>query len=380
MTTATIMAGIPAINLSLFHRVRFNVGDPTAYAAFDDGTSLFICRDIELHRARQSARASACACPADFSPASGLSAERETATAQALAEALVRRGITRAIADRSFPLLFAEHVRARGIVLELDADLGVLDRRRKDETELAALQEAQSVTEAAMEMACTTIARASPRADGVLICDGAPLTAARVNTMIDIFFLERGYTTPGSIVACGHHGSDCHHRGEGDLKTGQPIIVDIFPTSRATRYSGDCTRTLVHGDVPDAIAHMHSVVKAAKAAGISATRAGVTADSVYRAALAEIERGGFARAPLPEHPPADFCSLQHGLGHGIGLEVHEAPLVDAGGPALIAGDVFTVEPGLYHATLGGVRIEDIVVVTETGSRNLNRLHEELDWS
>ncbi|MBX3322135.1 MAG: aminopeptidase P family protein [Phycisphaeraceae bacterium] len=380
MHTALVMAGIPATNLSLFHAVRFNVGDPTAFVRFADGTSLFLCRDIELHRAAREARATRVAAPAEFAPVGGLSPERETATAQALAEALAGAGITRAVADRSLPLIYAEFIRRRGIEVALDTDLGVLERRRKDEAEIAALAEAQAATEEAMLMACTTIARARAGADGVLMHDGAPLTAERVNTMIDVFFLERGYTTPGSIVACGQAGSDCHNRGSGPLRTGEPIIVDIFPTNRRTRYSGDCTRTVVHGTIPPTIARMHAAVKAAKAAGIAAARAGVTADSVYQAAIDVIRAAGFDRALLPEHPPADFCSMQHGLGHGIGLEVHEPPLVDAGGPELIAGDAFTVEPGLYHATLGGIRIEDIVVVTETGCRNLNRLHEELDWT
>jgi Xaa-Pro aminopeptidase len=380
MQTAIVMAGIPAINLSLFHTVRFNVGDPTAYVRFADGTSLFICRDIELHRAAQHSRATRVACAADFVPEGGLSAERETATAQALAEALVRGGITRAVADRSLPLIYAEHLRRRGIEVVLDADLGVLERRRKDESEIAALAEAQAATEEAMLLACSTIARARAGADGVLQHGGSPLTAERINTLIDVFFLDRGYTTPGSIVACGVQGADCHNRGTGVLRTGEPIIVDIFPTSRSTRYSGDCTRTVVHGDVPAEIARMHAIVKAAKAAGIAATRAGVTADRVYQSAIEVVRAAGFDRALLPEHAPAEFCSMQHGFGHGIGLEVHEPPLVDAGGPELIAGDVFTAEPGLYHATLGGVRLEDIVVVTEDGCRNLNRLHEELDWS
>ncbi|MEE9603063.1 MAG: M24 family metallopeptidase, partial [Thermoguttaceae bacterium] len=74
------------------------------------------------------------------------------------------------------------------------------------------------------------------------------------------------------------------------------------------------------------------------------------------------------------------CAITHGTGHGVGLSVHEPPLLDMKGPELVAGDVVTVEPGLYRKDLGGVRLEDIVVVTQQGCENLNRLHEGLDWT
>jgi Xaa-Pro aminopeptidase len=379
MSRATVMAGSPATNLSLFHRVRFMMGDPAAFAVLPDGRRVFICRDIEIHRAKEQARADVVVGPGAFEPEGGLSSDRATQTAQALAECLVREGVDCVRAGRSLGLVYVEHLRLRGIAVEYDADLGVVDRRSKDEEELEALRAAQAMTERAIELACTMIAGAQADASGVLVVEGEALTADRVRSATDVFLLEKGYMTEDSIVAGGIEGALCHNRGQGVLRTEEPVIIDIFPQSKATHYNGDCTRTVVHGDIPDEIARMHSAVVASKRAAVEATRAGVTGGESYEACIAVIREHGWDRALLPDDASADFCSMRHGLGHGVGLEVHEAPLLDEGGPELIDGDVVTIEPGLYHATLGGVRVEDMLVVRADGCENFNRLHEGLTW-
>lgn len=389
MTTATLIAGIPATNRSLYHRIRFLAGDPAASIDLPSDHSglpgrTLIIRDIEMDRAREHAKVDRVICPADYAPEGGLSGDREIATAQATAEFLRRAGVSRVVSDRSLPLVFAEMIRRAGLKLECDLDLGVLDRRAKDAQEVELLREAQSVTEGAMRMACELVARAEAGSDGVLMHDGDTLTAERVMSAIDIWLLERGYANPGSIVAPGPIGADCHERGHGPIKTGQPVIIDIFPQNKRTLYNGDCTRVVVHGDIPDEVAKMHDAVVRAKKAAIDATRAGVTGEAVHRAGIEVIQSSGYAVGLPDKHGEAgkdpSFCSMVHGTGHGIGLDVHEPPLLDMKGPELVVGDALTIEPGLYCAAIGGIRIEDMVVVTETGCENLNTLPEELDWS
>lgn len=379
-----VMAGIPALNATLYHKIRFAVGDPAAYLEIPgEGNSTcrtLILRDIEMGRARRHARADLVACPADFAPAEGLSGDRETATAQAAAECLRRAGIRRTRADRSLPLVFVDALNRAGISVEYDPDLGVADRRAKDEEEIAWIRQAQSATEGAMEMACRLVARASVRHDGVLIHAGEVLTAERVRAMIDHWLLDRGYVNPPAIVAAGPQGADCHNLGAGELRTGQPVIIDIFPRDRATLYNGDCTRTVVHGAIPQELAAMHLAVRKAKAAAEAAIRAGATGEEIHKATLSSIEGSGYSMGLPPQDAPGSFCSLPHGTGHGVGLDVHEPPLLDMKGPALIAGDVVSVEPGLYRLDLGGVRIEDLVVVTPQGCENLNTLPDGLDWA
>ena len=375
---AVVMAGISDTNASLYHRMRFGVGDPAALIAFKNETVL-ILRDIEMARARKHARADAVACPADYAPAGSLSGDRETATAQAVAECLRRAGAKRVVADRTLPLIYADFIQQIGIDVTCDLDLGVTDRRAKDAEEVQWLREAQAVTEGAVRMACKCVARADAGEDGVLFHEGEPLTADSMRRAIDRWLSERGYSDPGAIVACGPEGADCHNCGTGPLRTGQPVIIDIFPKCNATCYNGDCTRTVVHGAVPEALARMHQAVQAAKAAAIGTIRAGVTGEDVHRVTCAAMEESGYAMGLPAEDAPASFCSMPHGTGHGVGLEVHEPPLLDRRGPALVAGDAVTVEPGLYTKAIGGVRLEDIVVVMEQGCENLNKLPEALDW-
>lgn len=379
---ATIMAGVPADNMTFYHRIRFLTGDPAALIELsDDGktVSTLVLRDIEMKRARVQARVDQVACPADFTPVTGLSGDRETATAQAAAEFLHGAGVNAIDADRSLPLIYAHILQEKGIKVRCDLDRGVSTRRAKDAEEIEYLRQAQRITEGAVELACHMIATATPDRDGVLQCDSSPLTSERVRAAIDVWLCERGYSNSGSIVAGGGDGADCHNRGSGSLRTGEPVIVDVFPQNRETLYYGDCTRTVVQGEVSDELARMRRAVAAAKAAGIAAVQAGVTGQQVHEVATAVIRQHGFSIG-LPSHDASDtYCAMVHGTGHGVGLEVHEPPLLDSGGPELTEGDAVTVEPGLYCRALGGIRLEDLVIVTRDGCENLNQLHEELTW-
>ncbi|MEO1983578.1 MAG: hypothetical protein ABGZ24_23965, partial [Fuerstiella sp.] len=147
---AKICAGVPAMNNTLLWRIRFMVGDPVALLELPNGDgvrSVLLLRDIEMHRARQSANVDQVGCPADFTPEGGLSGDRETATAQAAAECLRREGITEVVADRSLPLIFAEFLTRAGITVQCDTELWVGDRRQKSEEEIEHLRQSQHVTE-----------------------------------------------------------------------------------------------------------------------------------------------------------------------------------------------------------------------------------------
>lgn len=379
---ARIAAGVPETDSTLYWRIRFCVGDPVALIELprDNGTeSILILRDIEMERARRIARVDRVACPADFAPAGGLSGDRETATAQAAAECIRRSGVTTVIAERRLPMLFADLIRSMGVNVECDPTMWIYERRRKTETEIAHIRDAQRATEEAVRMACELVARAKAGAGGVLFHYGEPLTSERIHALVDHLLVDRGFINLTSIIAGGPRGADCHNRGSGELRTGEPVIIDIFPRSRATRYCGDCTRTVVHGEIPKELEKMHAAVCRAKAAAIRRVAPGVTGQEVHAATTKAIRDAGYAVGLPGVDSLRSFCAITHGTGHGVGLDVHEPPLLDIGGPELLAGDVVTVEPGLYRADIGGVRIEDIVVVTGTGCENLNRLPEGLDW-
>ena len=378
-----MMAGIPTLNAGLYRSIRFLVGDPVVYLQVPqaDGSlrSTLICRDIEMGRAKLNAAVDDVACPADFTPAEGLSGDRETATAQSAAEMLRRSGFKNVLVDRSLPMIYAEMLKRAGIGIECDTQWGVMERRRKDAREIEMIRDAQRITEEVMELACSTIARASVDSKGILVHEDAPLTSERMRTMIDVWLLQRDCSNPGAIVACGPVGADCHDHGHGPLYTAQPVIVDIFPRVKSNLYNGDCTRTVVHGTVSLELTRMHQAVVAAKLAATQAVRAGITGEQVHQATIRAIEGAGYHMGLPSADAPDSYTSMTHGTGHGLGLEVHEPPLLAVGGPELVAGDVVTIEPGLYCKALGGIRVEDMIVVTEEGCENLNRLHEGLCW-
>ena len=377
--TARVMAGNPSSNKSLYRTVRFMVHDAMIAIDLPDGTRILILREIEMDRAKKHARTDRVYGYSDFTPSSGLSGDRETAAAQATTECLRRNGITNVIGDRTLPLIYVDEMQSAGITVELDNAMGVTNRRVKDSEEIAHLRQAQKVTEEVMRMACETVACAIADGEGNLQVDSKTLTSERLRTMIDTFLLERNFFNPPSIVAGGSDGGDCHELGSGVLRTGEPVIIDIFPLDKSSMYNGDCTRTVVHGDIPEEIEKMHAAVIAAKEAAIHATKAGATGEIVHLETIRVLLEHGYQEGLPKESDPPSFCSMPHGTGHGIGLDVHEPPLLDRNGAVLLVGDVVTIEPGLYSHAIGGVRVEDMVLVTENGCENFNTLPEGLEW-
>ena len=376
----TVLAGIASLNATLFHRVRFLAPDASVIIDFDDGQSIFLVRDIEMDRARESKAADRICCAADFEPTSGLSGDRDTALAQATAECLRQAGQSVVTVDRTLPYLYAHFIQEAGIEIQYAENFGVQERRIKSIEEIEHLRHAQKVTGEAITYACKTIAHATPDASGILHHDGSVLTSERMRAMITAFLIERNFSNNhDSIVVTVPHVADCHHFGKGPLKTNLPVIVDIFPMDNATRYHGDMTRTVVNGEASEEIEKMHTAVQEAKAAGCSALKAGTTGEAVHLATAAIIEQHGYLMVRGDARHDQDTATMRHGTGHGIGLEVHEPILLDNGGGEIFAGEIFTVEPGLYSATVGGVRVEDMVLVTPDGHEILSPLHEGLNW-
>lgn len=374
---AKILAGITVTNASLFKRIQVPLGDPAAWIELDS-RKIAVVRDLEMDRVRQKSDADLVTCPAEHEPDSGLSSDRETATAQATAQFLNSENVSRITADRTFPYIYAWHLRQAGIEIDYDDSLGVLDRRAKSEREIEALAAAQRVTEEVMQMMCEMVAGSTADASGILQYDGDALTSERIKSLAAIEFMKRGFSSGhGSIVATAPHVADCHHSGQGPLRTEVPVIIDLFPRDESTRYWGDCTRTVTHGQPSDTVKAMHAAVREAKAASTAILKAGNKAGDIHQASEDVLLRHGY---PACRGVITDHVSIQHGTGHGIGLDLHEPILLDTGGEEVLSGEVFTVEPGLYGRNDGGVRIEDMIVVTEGEPRNLNSIQDGLDWS
>jgi Xaa-Pro aminopeptidase len=266
-----------------------------------------------------------------------------------------------------FPLGLAEKLRRAGFRLILSEEPSCPQREIKNDDEISAVQNTQRAAVAAMNAAIRQIAEAEIGKDGVLRSGKTVLTSETVRATICHTLLDRDCIALETIVACGPHSADPHERGNGPLRAGQPIVLDIFPRSTATGYWGDLTRTVCRGPAPAELKKIYNAVKAAQAAALKAVKAGAWTDDVHAAAAGELDKRGFKTETI-DSVPQGFI---HGTGHGVGLEIHEAPRVSSAvHKKLRAGMIITIEPGLYYSHIGGIRIEDTVAVTKSGYQML----------
>jgi Xaa-Pro aminopeptidase len=281
-----------------------------------------------------------------------------------------------------FGVAYADELRARGIKIEPDGRLFADLRRVKTQEEVSHIEEAQRALEEACAHAADVLEEAEIASDGTLRWRGEALTSELLRSEIDVELLRRGCAAEeGTIAAGGPQAADPHERGSGPLKAGETIILDIFPRSQTSRYYADMTRTFVKGEPDDELQNMYDAVLEAQETALSMIKAGVNGRDVHDKVSDILHEKGYKTGKHDQKPGEPLTEgFFHGTGHGVGLEVHEAPRVSTVDEKLRAGDVVTVEPGLYQPGLGGVRIEDLVVVTESGCRNLTRFPKDFRLS
>jgi Xaa-Pro aminopeptidase len=279
-------------------------------------------------------------------------------------------GVTDAMVPRTFPVLVADHLRANGITITPDHKFFADRRRVKSEAEIAGIRRAQRAAEAGMAAAKEILARAEA-SNGSVTVDGEPLTSEMLKGAIRRAFTEHGVSSEDFIVSHGAQTAIGHELGFGEIAANEPVVIDLWPKDPESACYADMTRTYVVGTPPDELVEYHRLVKDALDRSLEATKPGVPGIEVYKLVCELFEENGqltsLSKAPGEVLENGFF----HGLGHGVGLEVHEAPSLGRGGTAeLISGDVVTLEPGLYRQGFGGCRLEDLVLVTEDGAENL----------
>jgi Xaa-Pro aminopeptidase len=269
----------------------------------------------------------------------------------------------------------ARDLESEGIGIEVDGRSLAARRRKKTGGQILAVERVQRICEQAMESVRSFLA-GCPVRNGFLLESGRPLTAGQVRAHIEVFLLERGLEAADTIAAPGKGGADPHWRGEGPVRKGVPIIVDIFPRSRSSRFHSDMTRTFVVGRASRTVSEMHQAVCEAQDAAFGVLERGAFLPEVHRAVCSVLEKRGFG-VPEGGHPPRR--GLLHGTGHGLGLDVHELPSVSTVAANFEPGDVVTIEPGVYDRRVGGVRMEDVVACMPDGTvRFLTQFDRKLE--
>jgi Xaa-Pro aminopeptidase len=369
---ARVIVAASEADANLYYATRFLAPDPFVFLRHGKA-KILLMSDLELDRARAQAAVS-CVLPLrvyeDRAKAAGVA---RPGIADALLELVRERRIPSLLVPGNFPLEYADRLRDHGIALTVKPEPFFDERLVKSPEEIQAITQAMRRTEAAMDAAVAAIREAEVR-DGVLWWQGRVLTSEALKHLIARQLLDDGLTALHTIVACGEQACDPHHEGSGPLQAGTSILIDIFPRDTRSRYCADLTRTLVKGQAPEAIHRMYHAVLAAQECAFHRIRGGADGEAVHQHVQQTLVAHGFQTGEMRGRMQGFF----HGTGHGLGLDVHELPRVSRVKSILRTGNVITVEPGLYYPGVGAVRIEDVVVVAETGIHNLTVYPKQLE--
>lgn len=370
LTTPILLVGTAAESADLRYASGFGAVDPVVFLR-DRKKGFLIVPMMELGRARrEAARGVQALTPSDLNLKK---TERRRISSWVLALLRSRR-VRRIVVSPSFPIGIALRLRRAGIRLIVAGSAVFPERQVKTARETARIREVQEAAAAAMKCAIRRISRARVNRDGHLTERGRRMTAEALRNAIDLELMKRNCIARDTIVACGKTSADPHARGDGFLRAGEPIVMDIFPQHKVHGYWGDITRTVVRGKASAELRRMYNAVHAAQKAALERVRHGVRVRQVH----GMVERVFEARGYRTEVRDGRAEGFTHSTGHGVGLEIHEAPSLSPGPGRLKTGNVVTVEPGLYYRRIGGVRIEDTVLVTRTGFKHLAKVPYRLE--
>ncbi len=357
---------------NLYYATRFNAPDEIIFIQ-TRGKKHLLMNDLEVDRARSEAQVdyvhSISKLAADYKK----KYDKRPGYLDLIEEFAKQNHIKEFLVPGSFPLEYADPLRQRGFILQFKPNPFFEERTIKSKEEVAAVRRAIRFTEEAISEAIRVL-RKSVSKKGKLFYKGEKLTSEFIKKVINVKLMENNCVAKHSIVSCGIDCVDPHNQGSGPLYADESIIMDIFPQDSLSHYHADITRTVVRGKAKPKLKKMFEAVMEGHQIAYKRIREGVDASTIHDAIAKRFEELGFKTGVINGRMQGFF----HGTGHGLGLEVHEAPRVGRARDILRAGQIVTVEPGVYYEDAGGIRIEDDVLVTKTGFINLVKLPKFLE--
>lgn len=284
--------------------------------------------------------------------------------AEIVLRALQKLGVSSVSVPPSFRVLVADYLRDKGVTVEVDPESWSLRRRQKTPWELEGIERAQRAADTAMLTAARMLRDAEPTNSGQLRFEGEILTAELIRLTMESELLSQGAESQDILI---HSGDAClrgHDLGTGPILPDTSVIIDCFPRDRRTGVYTDMTRTFVAGEASSELRKLHDDCCAALEIAFNSIRPGTS--SAFADVAAFFESKGYPTQRTHEGPGSLPSGFRHSLGHGVGLEVHEEPSMGRRSDEFRMGDVVAVEPGLYFEGIGGVRLEDTVLVTDDG--------------
>lgn len=276
------------------------------------------------------------------------------------------RGIRSLMVPANFSALLMDQLRARGFRVQIKRDPFFPERETKSSEEVKHISESLRVAKLGLAAGIRALKRARIGRDRYLVLNGSRLTSETLKAIVNTTIMAQGWLPSHTIISSGNQCCDPHHEGSGPIKANTSIIFDIFPRSQKTGYFGDLSRTVVRGRASDRLREIYATVQAGQRLGFDLIRDGADGKEIHQKILALFAQKGFPTGKIKGRMQGFF----HGTGHGLGLDIHEPPRIAPIDGRLKKGHVVTVEPGLYYLGVGGVRLEDVVLVMANGNRNL----------
>ena len=369
---ALLMIGSSERCANLFYATRFRAPDPFVFL-WTPSEKLMLAHKLEIDRARDQACVNRVLPYAQYENQLKERGEERPNGKAVLVELLRDLGLEKLQVPADFPLGTADFLWEEGIELAIAAEPLFPQRKIKDAVEIEGMRRAMRAAEAGIETAIEGLRAADVR-DGILFLNGDVLTSERLRRMVHQTLMDCDSIGERTIIAGGDQGCDPHQVGFGPLRIRETIIIDVFPRDEASGYYGDLTRTVCKGPAPKPLRHLYETVLEAQQLGLDHIRPGAEGHLIHESIQRFFGAAGYETGEKDGYMQGYF----HGTGHGLGLEIHEGPKIGPHGDVLESGHVVTMEPGLYYRGLGGVRIEDTVVVCEGGYENLSSLPKVLE--
>ncbi len=339
------------------------------------GRSYIVMSDLEIGRARKQAPHCRVLSLSHYKNKLRREGVKSPGFAQVVSEILRERRVRQVLVPHNFSCGLADELRHRRVKVEPRPGAFFPQREQKAPAEVKKISAALMMAEVGMAEAMQALRSSKIGKNRKLIYHNVPLTSEKLRSVIDTAIIQVNGVASHTIVAGGKQGCDPHETGHGPLRANEPIIIDIFPRSQATGYFGDITRTVVRGRASEAVRKLYDTVLQGQRLAFKKMRPGVRGVEVHSAVQELFEREGYKTGSHKGRMQGFF----HGTGHGLGLDIHEAPRTGPESTDILKpGQVVTVEPGLYYPSLGGVRLEDVTLVTRNQPRNLTRFEKVLE--
>jgi Xaa-Pro aminopeptidase len=367
MSSTRLMVAASGHDADMLYATRFYADDPFVWWEARGKTHVALS-PLEIDRAKPIATVTQVHGIDEFLP----SPAKDNSPASVVPGIAAKYKLKSFVVPAQFPAGLLETLRGQGLKITVSQQPFFPERACKARKEIAALSAALRVAETGLRRGIDILKASKPDRRGLLQWGTIPLTSERLRAEMDSAVLHAGGLPADTIVAGGLQGCDPHERGHGPLRANEAIVLDIFPRHATNFYYGDLTRTVVRGRASEALRRQYATVREGKRWVMKRMRAGADGPALQKELIERFKEAGYPT----EQRDGRWVGMFHGVGHGLGLDIHETPRFAEG--KLFAGLSITVEPGLYFPGVGGVRLEDVVIVGQTGVRNLTKFEEELE--